>query len=180
LLAARQRLEEEATQSTRFARTLTRRQAAECDAAIARRLAALKRSGAGELAIDLTKRDVDRVVEYSLKAGRPAAHLHRSLMGGDWRSDPAPGSAAEGIKARGPRAEMPQERGAREGPAWDVPGVATEAERERLVRALDATGTTGPRRELALGMTGSKAVVDLAWRLERAALQMAVAEEVSA
>ncbi len=118
---------------------LGRKQTHQVEECITRRLAAINRGTVSDLAVELTRRDVDRVVGYALKAAKPAAHLYRSITQGDWRSDPAPGSQAAKVAKAGKRAEMPvQDLGAREGPAFaQCEPEATEAERAALERILD-------------------------------------------
>lgn len=171
MLEVTRRLEADAPNVPLRARTLSRRQASEVQGAIERRVRIRQSDGAGELALTLTRSDVDRVLGYSLRAARPAAHLHRSLVGGDWRSAAAPASEAAAVAARGPEAEIPVAQDARAGPSWSSPSEATAAESARLERALNNVGATEAQRAVARRVQGSTAVVQLAQRLELVVLK---------
>jgi hypothetical protein len=145
---------------------LGRKQTSEVEDRIAQRLEAINRGTVSDLAIAMTRKDVDRVVAYSLKATKPAAHLYRAITSGDWRSDPAPGSEAAKVAKAGKRAEMPvQDLKSREGPPKLAEPPATVAERKALEGILEATRAPKSVRATAARMTSSRSVRDLTARL---------------
>ena len=160
---------------------LGRRQTARVEDRITQRLEAINRGAVSDLAIAMTRRDVDRVVSYALKAQKPAAHLYSAIVGGDWRSDPAPGSQAARVAAAGKRAEMPvQDLKSREGPPRAAEPPATAAERKALERILDATRATPGVRAAAARMSSGASVRDLTARLTTAWMQSMAKQEVQA
>lgn len=160
---------------------LGRRQTARVEDRITQRLEAINRGAVSDLAIAMTRRDVDRVVSYALKAQKPAAHLYSAIVGGDWRSDPAPGSQAARVAAAGKRAEMPvQDLKSREGPPRAAEPPATAAERKALERILDATRAIPGVRAAAARMSSGAGVRDLTARLTAAWMQTMAMREVHA
>lgn len=149
---------------------LGRNQRRRLEGSIAGRVSALRRSGAGSLATTLTRRDVDRVLGMAAKASRPAAYLTAAIVGGDWRSDPAPGSAAQAVREAGHQAEMPvRDRGARSGPHPSLGGpLATPADLARLERALEAARASDEQRRAVRRLTRSEQVQEFCARLEAA------------
>ncbi len=160
---------------------LGRKQTSEVEDRITQRLEAINRGAVSDLAIAMTRKDVDRVVAYSLKAAKPAAHLYRAICSGDWRSDPAPGSQAAKVAKAGRRAEMPvQDLKSREGPPKLAEPPATAAEREALARILDITKATPGVREFADRRTSGVGVRALTARLTSAWMQTEAQREVLA
>ena len=125
---------------------LGRRQTARVEDRITQRLEAINRGAVSDLAIAMTRRDVDRVVSYALKAQKPAAHLYSAIVGGDWRSDPAPGSQAARVAAAGKRAEMPVQD--LSSPVRDHPGRPSRQRRLRSARPSRGSSTR-PGQSLA-------------------------------
>ncbi|MEL6904534.1 MAG: hypothetical protein AAFU73_05455 [Planctomycetota bacterium] len=159
--------------------TLSRGQATKLEASIAGRVSALRGSGAGSMAVALTKRDVERVVGYSVRAACPAAHLYRAIASGDWRSDPLEDSEAGRVRARGPAAEMPvRDVGRRAGPPPRDPW-ATPEQLERLDRALTALDASDEQRARYRQLRTSSEVGRAVERLEAAAMQREVARGAS-
>lgn len=161
--------------------TLGRKQTSEVEDRITQRLEAINRSAVTDIAIAMTNQDVDRVVSYALKSPKPAAYLYRAIKGGDWRSDPAPGSQAAKVAAAGKRAEMPvSDLGSREGsPAFAEP-EATPAERKALANILDADRAPSGVRKVASGMKSGADVRDLTARLTANWMRKMAEREVQA
>lgn len=160
---------------------LGRRQTSEVEDRITRRLEAINRGTVSDLAVELTRRDVDRVVAYALKAPKPAAYVYSAITRGDWRCDPAPGSQAAKVKAAGKRAEMPvSDLASREGPPLTAEPPATAAERKALESILDATEATLGVREFADQRKSGVAVRALTARLTSAWMQTEARREVLA
>ena len=161
--------------------TLGRRQTSEVEERIAHRLEAINRGTVSDLAIELTRRDVDRVVSYALKGSKPAAYVYRAIKGGDWRCDPAPGSQAAKVAAAGKRAEMPvRDLGSREGPPALAEPAATPKELKALASILDATGAGLGVRAVAARLQSGSGVRDLTARLTDAWMRTMAQREVQA
>lgn len=161
---------------------LGRSQTAEVEDRIAHRLTAINRGTVTDLAVDLTRRDVDRLVEYSLKAAKPAAYLHRAISKGDWRCDPAPGSQAASVAEAGKAAEMPvQDLGARSGlAAVEAEPDATAAETEALERILEASGAPENVRVAARRIKSGAQVCRTTAKLTRAWMATMASQEAFA
>lgn len=153
---------------------LGRSQTVTVEAAVARRVEALRSSGAGVDAIALANRDLERVVTYAVQKDRPAAYLFRAVQRGDWKSEVVKGSKADEVRGRGQTAEMPQEPpSSRSGLAPTSGPLATPAQRERLQRALGAAGCDRDQRKRAARAQTAAAVQRLTVALERHILEQA-------